>query len=133
MTPRARRAPLWVQLPTLHLLHNRQVELFGGASGILTESVLLSALHRPVDKWLYEDARIPACAAAYLWGLVHAHGYVDGNTRAALMAALAFLWANGKRIDVPHGELYALALATARKEISERQIAAWFRRKVRKR
>ena len=133
MTERARRAPLWVQLPTLHLLHDRQVELFGGAHGILTESLLLSALHRPVDKWLYDDARIPGCTAAYLWGLVHAHGYVDGNKRTALMAALAFLFANGKRIDVPHSELFALALATARKEISERQIAEWFKRKVRKR
>lgn len=125
-------APVWIALPTLHLLHDEQVELFGGARGVLSKNVLLSALHRPVDKWQYDRARLPLCAAAYLWGLVHAHGYVDGNKRSALMASLAFLWANGRRIDVPHAELFAMALAAARKEVGEPQIGEWFRRKARR-
>jgi death-on-curing protein len=122
-----RRPPVWIELPTLHRLHDRLVERFGGATGVLSEPLLLSALHRPVDKWLYERAALPACAAAYLWGITHAHGYVDGNKRTSLMAALAFLRVNGRTVDVANEELFALALAAARKRVTERQVAAWFR------
>jgi death-on-curing protein len=125
-----RRPPVWIELPALHRLHDRLVERFGGAPGVLSEPLLLSALHRPVDKWLYERAAVPACAAAYMWGITHAHGYVDGNKRTSLLASLAFVQVNGHTIDAPSEELFALALAAARKRIDERQLEEWFRLKT---
>ncbi|MEO7217083.1 MAG: type II toxin-antitoxin system death-on-curing family toxin [Gemmatimonadaceae bacterium] len=118
--------PIWIQPEQLHLMHDRQMELFGGSPGVLHVGAVAAALNRPINKWAYERAGLAECAAAYLYGIIHAHAYVDGNKRTALMAAFVFLEVNGSPIHVTPEEAFALVVFAARKEITEAHVVRWF-------
>lgn len=120
--------PLWIDRDELHLLYARQVELFGGSFGVRDENLLESALHRPRMKFNYAaDFDLFDLAAAYLFGLIKNHAFVDGNKRVGLAAALAFMGANGWRIIAPSDELLALVLSVAASELDEPTASAWLR------
>jgi death-on-curing protein len=124
--------PVWISLATLHLLHHRQLELFGGLQGVRDESVIESALARPRNALAYGHATdIEALAASHLCALAVQQGYVDGNKRVALAATLVFLKLNGRTLDAPSSELYAIVIAAATSEIGVEQVATWIRRYVR--
>ena len=124
-----RHEPIWIPLATLHLLHDRQIELFGGLLGVRDEGVIEGALARPLNAWAYgQAADLEALAAAYLCALVRQQGYLDGNKRTALAAMLVFLRINGRTLTAPGPELYALVMAAAKNEIRVEQVAEWIRR-----
>lgn len=122
--------PLWITSATLHALHDQQVVLFGGHHGVIDDNVIESALARPMHKWHYERMDIAGLAAAYLCGFAQKQGFMDGNKRTALVAALVFLEVNGYEVNVPADELYALTLMVARAELHESQVALWFRTRL---
>lgn len=107
-------------------MHDRQVGLFGGSPGVLHAGSVAAVLNRPINKWAYDGVGLAECAAAYLYGIIHAHAYVDGNKRTALMAAFSFLEANGAPIHVMPEEAFALVMFVARKEITEAHVVRWF-------
>lgn len=120
--------PIWISLSTLHLLHDRQLELFGGLRGVRDEGAIESALARPLNKWAYEsDTDLDTLAATYLCGLSRQQGYLDGNKRSALAATLVFLGLNGRTLVAPGPELYAIVIAAATGEIGIDQVAEWIR------
>lgn len=121
--------PLWLDREEIHLLYARQAELFGGTFGVRDENLVESALHRPRMRFTYDaDADLFDFAAGYLLGFVKNHGFVDGNKRIGLAAALSFLGANGWWIEAPGEELLALVLAIATSEVGEPEAAAWLRK-----
>ena len=125
------KEPVWVSLGTLHLLHDRQLELFGGLRGIRDEGSIASALARPVNAWMYEQAvDLETIAATYLCALVRQQGYLDGNKRTALAAMLVFLRLNGRRLDAPGPELYATVMNAATGAIDAATVAEWLRTNV---
>ena len=123
--------PVWIPLATLHLLHDRQLELFGGLRGVRDEGAIESALARPMNAWTYgQAADLEALAATYLCALARQQGYLDGNKRSALAAMLVFLKINGRRLEAPGAELYAIVISAATNEIDIDQVAAWIRAHV---
>lgn len=123
--------PVWIPIATLHLLHDRQLELFGGLRGVRDEGAIESALARPVNAWAYgQAADLEALAATYLCALARQQGYLDGNKRSALAAMLVFLKINGRRLEAPGAELYAIVISAATNEIDIDQVAAWVRAHV---
>jgi len=123
--------PVWIPFATLHLLHDRQLELFGGLRGVRDEGAIESALARPVNAWAYgQAADLEALAATYLCALARQQGYLDGNKRSALAAMLVFLKINGRRLEAPGAELYAIVISAATNEIGIDQVAAWIRAHV---
>ena len=123
--------PVCIPIATLHLLHDRQLELFGGLRGVRDEGAIESALARPVNAWAYgQAADLEALAATYLCALAHQQGYLDGNKRSALAAMLVFLKINGRRLEAPGAELYAIVISAATNEIDIDQVAAWVRAHV---
>ena len=122
------KEPLWISLATLHLLHDRQLELFGGLRGVRDEGAIESALARPLNKWAYEsDTDLSTLAAAYLCGLSRQQGYLDGNKRCALAATLVFLGINGFSLEAPGPELYAMVISAATGEVGVDQVAVWIK------
>jgi death-on-curing protein len=120
--------PRWITSQVLHLLYQRQMELFGGRAGVLDENVVQSALARAQNLHAYvRDADLFDLAAAYLCGFTQRQGFTDGNKRIGVAAALVFLRINGVPLHVPPAELYALAMQAARHEIDEAGVAAWMR------
>lgn len=73
-------------------IHEEQLRLYGGASGVGDQGLILSALLRPQTGY-YADL---IGEAAALWeSLAMNHGLVDGNKRVAFASTILFLQANG--------------------------------------
>lgn len=112
----------------LHLLHDRQVELFGGLPGVRDENAILSAVDRPRSRWHYGRVRdVRALAAPYLCALARKQGFTDGNTRTALAAVLVFLDLNGKQLEKALDEVYSITMRAATGELDADAVTAWFR------
>jgi death-on-curing protein len=119
--------PEWLTVEDVLDTHARQLRIFGGASGIRDEGGLESALERPVNKWRYESAELPELAAAYAFGIVRNHPFVDGNKRAGFMTMVGFLVLNGIDFAPDPVEATAIILALAASEIDESGLARWIR------
>ena len=125
------KEPVWLTAATLHLLHDRQVERFGGLLGVRDEGAIESALARPLNAWAYGKATdIESLAATYLVALAQQQGFVDGNKRTALGGTLVFLSLNGRELDVPGEELYALVMAVSTSRMGVEQVAGWLRERM---
>jgi death-on-curing protein len=119
--------PKWVTYDQIIAIHARQLRRFGGAAGLRDEAMLRSALERPINKFRYEQAELPVLAAAYAYGLVKNHAFVDGKKRAAFMAMATFLRKNGVRFAPQPAHATAIILALAAGEVSEESLTRWIR------
>jgi death-on-curing protein len=81
--------------------------------------MLESALARPINKAACGDEDIAEPAAAYLYGLVQNHAFIDGNKRIAISAAAVFLMDNGYEIETSNVRLYAFVNAVTAGEIDK--------------
>ncbi|MGE0501499.1 MAG: type II toxin-antitoxin system death-on-curing family toxin [Rhizobiaceae bacterium] len=108
-------------------MHIEQLRLHGGAAGIRDEGMLESALARPLQKAAYGEPDFCDLAAAYLFGIVKNHPFVDGNKRTGLAAADLFLYLNGLSLEAEGDDLIYLVLRVAAGGIDEGGVAAFFR------
>ena len=120
----------WVDKQALLLLHDESLATHGGASGIRDEGLLDSALARPLNLTAYGKPDIAELATCYASGVVRNHPFVDGNKRAAFLAAGIFLAINGYRLVCGQAEATAAILALAASELDEASFAAWLRQHV---
>jgi death-on-curing protein len=119
--------PRWLAVDEVLVAHERQLVHFGGAAGLRDGDMLESALSRPRNKWLYEQADLPELAASYAYGLAKNHPFVDGNKRVAFIAMAAFLRLNGIPFAPPQDASTAMILGLAAGEISEDGLTRWIR------
>ena len=85
-----------------------------------------SAVARPQHLAAYKrDVTVPTLAAAYGWGLLRNHPFVDGNKRIALAAMVVFLDLNGWELTCSQAEETAMILRAAAGEITEREWSDW--------
>ncbi|MCC2664215.1 MAG: death-on-curing family protein [Geminicoccaceae bacterium] len=119
--------PVWVARELVHVLHERLLAEHGGAPGLRDEGLLDSALARPRQIRAYGDPDLCALAAAYAYGLVQNHPFVDGNKRVAFMVAYVFLARNGRRLVAPEADATAMVMALAAGQTDEKAFAAWLR------
>ena len=120
----------WVAAGVVYAIHDRQLAEHGGKAGIRDEGAVESALARPVNKSLYQDADAAGLAAAYAYGLARNHGFNDGNKRTAWVTARVFLADNGKAISFDRLEAIQTMEGVAAGSISEEELAEWFRSRV---
>mgnify|MGYP000518779611 FL=1 len=111
----------------IEAIHDEQLRLHGGAAGLRDEGMLESALSRPLQKLNYTEADVFELAAAYLFGLVKNHPFIDGNKRTAFLAADVFLALNGWSVESSQEEIIAFVLGVAASEIDEQGAAGFFR------
>jgi death-on-curing protein len=119
--------PFWLTRDIIVAIHDEQLAIHGGASGLRDEGMLVSALDRPRNKWLYEQAELADLAAAYAFGMARNHPFVDGNKRTSLLALYTFLGVNGIDLIVPEAEAAAIILALAAGEVDEEGLTRWIR------
>lgn len=62
--------------------------------------------------------------------LARNHPFVDGNKPTAFVLSLLFLAANGNQIEVDREDGIATFLALAAGELSEEELADWFRQRL---
>ena len=118
----------------IELMHQRQLELFGGSAGVIDANALDSALHKPQQLNHYEPkSDAAALGAAYLCGIAQKQCFVDGNKRTALAATLVFLKLNGFELNVEKAELLAFVLSIAKNELDQSAATVWLRQRLTKR
>lgn len=120
----------WIDRQALILLHDESLMIHGGASGLREAGLLDSALARPLNLVAYGSPDVAELAAAYAAGLARNHAFVDGNKRAAFLAAGLFLGLNGHRLSVSQADATVHMLALAAGELDEAAFADWLRRHV---
>jgi death-on-curing protein len=89
--------PVWIDDGLVLAIHDRQLVEHGGAEGLRDESLLHSALGRPLNHLAYSSTDIVELAAKYTAGIVQNHPFVDGNKRTGFVVGVLFLELNGYR------------------------------------
>jgi death on curing protein len=111
--------------------HDEQLAEHGGSVGMRDMDMLRSTLARPQNKAAYEDdADAALLAAAYAFGISRNHPFVDGNKRAALLAAEAFLLDNGFELIADDAATLQMMTELASGNLTEEACAAWIRENV---
>lgn len=120
--------PEFLTLDDLLALHADRVETYGGSLGVRDMAALISALGTPAATFggTFLHPSLEEMAAAYLFHLSKAHGFVDGNKRAALAAAIAFLDLNGHEIVADPDALYNVCIGVASGRTSKAEVAVFF-------
>lgn len=119
------KEPVWVLREAVRALHERLLSEFGGAAGVRDDGMLESALSRPNNRFAYGSPSIPELAAAYAFGLVRNHPFVDGNKRIGFATAVLFLELNGYHFTASEVDATVRTLALAAHDLDEAGYAAW--------
>lgn len=125
------KRPVWVERASVLIGHAESLAAHGGASGLRDPGLLESALARPQNLHAYDrEADAAALAAAYAFGIVRNHPFVDGNKRTAFLTAALFVELNGFLFVASEADVIVRTFALAAGEIGEAEFAAWLRENV---
>jgi death-on-curing protein len=120
----------WIDPQFAIAVHDRQLALHGGSSGIREGGLLESALARPQNLAANGEPDVAALAVSYAFGIAKNHPFVDGNKRTALVVCETFLVDNGYSLDATDAELVVLFEGLAGDKVSEDELADWFRERI---
>jgi death on curing protein len=117
----------WVAVEVAMAAHAEQLAEHGGGAGVRDMRLLESAMARPKNLAGYGDPDAADLAAAYAFGIARNHPFADGNKRTAAVVSETFLTLNGHALGCSDAELVVAFLALAAGELSEEELADWFR------
>jgi death-on-curing protein len=120
----------WVSHRAALTAHAEQIAEHGGGAGIRDMGLFESAMALPQQLEAYGEPDAAALAAAYAFGLARNHPFVDGNKRTANVVSLLFLLKNGWRVLADDADMTVAFIALAAGELSEDELADWFRQRV---
>lgn len=118
---------VWIDETVVRAIHEAQLAEHGGPTGVRDASLLASALARPVNFAAYARPDVADCAAAYGFGIVRNHPFIDGNKRTAFVCTELFLELNGHRLDATDVDCVLTMLALAAGDLDEPGFANWLR------
>ena len=122
--------PEFLEPDVVLFLHDQALREYGGAQGLKSESLLGSALARPVNRLTYTDPDaidLFDLAAAYAFGIASNHAFNDGNKRTAWSSCVLFLKVNGIGLVIPAAEVVERVVLLASRELDEAGFAVWLR------
>jgi death-on-curing protein len=120
----------WVATEAALAAHHEQLTQWGGPEGIRDEGAFESAMARPQNLAVYGEPDVAALAASYAFGLARNHPFVDGNKRTAAVVSEGFLDLNGYSLGATNAEVAVTFQALAAGDVSEDELADWFRERV---
>ena len=118
---------VWIATEVALAAHAEQLTEHGGGDGIRDAGILDSAMARPRNLADYSAPDGADLAAAYAYGIARNHPFVDGNKRTAAVISETFLMLNGQALRATDAELVVAFVALAAGELSEDELADWFR------
>jgi death-on-curing protein len=122
------RGWIWVAEDVALAIHSEQIaEHGGGGDGVRDFGAFQSAMARPRNLATYGQPDAAALAAGYAFGIARNHPFVDGNKRTAAVVSELFLMLNGAVLPANDAEVVVAFLALAAGELSEAELAQWFR------
>lgn len=121
--------PVWMEARDALALHERLLSIHGGADGLRDLALLQSALARPRQLLVYADEPdIVDLSAAYTFGIVRNHPFIDGNKRTGFVIGILFLEFNGVVFTASEEDAAQAVLQLAASVIDEADYAAFLRR-----
>jgi death-on-curing protein len=123
---------IFLSVDNVLLLHTDTIDMDGGSHGVRDHGLLDAAVAMPRQQfggnYLHED--LAAMAAAYMFHVAQNHPFVDGNKRAAVLSALAFLSVNGIQELPDPKDLESITLQVAAGELGKDVLTKWIRKNV---
>ncbi len=112
------------------IIHDDQIEWYGGGHGIARLPLLESAIMRPQASFGGEDLypTIFNKAAALMHSLIMNHAFVDGNKRTGTVSAIVFLDLNSYKLKVGQEKLIQAALNVGSKKWNIDKLSSWLKR-----
>ena len=109
-------------------IHGRMIDRYGGDPTIRDLGLIESAVMMPRQRFSgkYLHPTLASMAAAYLFHLCSNHGFVDGNKRTAVGAALVFIDANGYKLNLTSVQLERIALDVAGSKLEKPRLVKLF-------
>ncbi len=120
----------WISFEEASQIHEAQIEIHGGLSGVRDLSAVHAALNRPINKASYENATGCELAAAYAFGLAKNHGFVDGNKRTAWVTCRLFMVRSKLSFRSETLETIKTVEGVASGSISEEELAEWLSARI---
>lgn len=123
---------IFLSVEDVLLLHVDTIDVDGGSHGVRDHGLLDAAVAMPRQQFggAYLHEGMAAMAAAYLFHIAQNHPFVDGNKRAAVMSALAFLSANGVELTMVPSDLEAITLKVAAGDMAKEKLTSWLRSQI---
>lgn len=100
--------------------------------GIDNRSLIESALARPKQSAIYENADIIRQSATLYYGLIKNHPWLGGNKRTATAIVDEFLFRNGYNIQTSLKEIIELVLLIESDKFKVDEIESWLKTRVNK-
>ena len=120
--------PCWLTREAVLAIHAQLLARFGGISGIREDNMLESALAKPRQLHAYGQPNAYEMAAAYAFGIVKNHPFIDGNKRAGFVAAYTFLGINGIDFTASEEEAVIFTRGLAAGVVTIEEYALWLRK-----
>ncbi|MDQ3013816.1 MAG: type II toxin-antitoxin system death-on-curing family toxin [Acidobacteriota bacterium] len=121
----------YVSYPEAVFLHMDQMQLAGEIRyGVFVRSLIESALARPRQAAVYENADLIRQAATLYFGLIKNHPWEGGNKRTASAIVDEFLYRNGQEIVASLEEILQLVLDIEANRYGVDEIEDWLRQRT---
>lgn len=123
---------IFLSVDDVLLLHTDTIDMDGGSHGVRDHGLLDAAVAMPRQQFggNYLHENLAAMAAAYMFHIAQNHPFVDGNKRAAVLSALAFLSVNGIQELPDPKDLESITLQVAAGELGKDALTKWIRKNV---
>ena len=95
--------------------------------GVFDRALLHSALARPKQAAVYEDADLIRQAATLCFGLIKDHPWVGGNKRTATALVVRFLRRNDMKLVAATREIVEMVMAVESDRCDVDEITLWLR------
>lgn len=121
---------IFLTIEEVLLMHECQIRLFGGHTGIREKGLLESALALPLStfggSYLCQD--IYEMAASYMFHIIKNHPFIDGNKRMGVIVSLTFLKRNNIPLIWSNEEIFTVAKGVAESVISKNDLIDFFKK-----
>ncbi len=121
---------IWVATDVALASHREQLAERRGGEGVRDERLLDSAMARAPHLAAYGEPDAAALAATHAYGIARNHPFVDGNTRTAAVVSQTFLVLNGYVLKATDAEIVVAVLTLAAGDLTEDELADWFRTRL---
>ena len=122
----------WIELETVLVIHDLQIQEHGGASGIRDLGLIESAVNKPKNLIADSSPDIPDIAVSYAFGLAKKHGFSDGNKRTAYVVSRLFLRLHGWDFVVSPEERVIVFENLGKGDYTLKGFTRWFKENTQK-
>ncbi len=117
----------WLSIEQVNSFHEELLARHGGSPGLRDKGLLESALARPQHLFYYGEPSLFQMAAAYGFGIIKNHPFIDGNKRTGATAIAAFLYVNDFVFETNDVEVVSIIEGVAGGNIAEEALAEWIK------